>query len=111
MNGSSRKSMRTTAGLTVSGAASVLLLGMRVEADQIGRTSTVRVFLVAAIALIALAAPSKRGSRAFIGAAITMLVMTLALRLGDRAPQGLVVMLIAIASLVAVLRSPNHATN
>jgi len=111
VNGRGRLSTPTIAALAMAGAASVLLLGLWVEADQIGRTSTVRIFLVAAIALIAVAAaapPATRRYRAAIGGAVGMLVTTVVLTLGDRATQGLVVMLIAIASLMVALRVQGH---
>jgi hypothetical protein len=103
----------TTVALLVAGLATLASLGLRVEAGQIGRTSSVRVFLVAAIAMIAMAAAASatrhragapQRARTLVLGAMTMLGTAIALIVGNAAPQGLIVLLIALAALVVVSR-------
>lgn len=91
--------------LTVAGAATLLSLGLRVEGSQLGRTNAVRVFLVAALALIAMSSMSSSSpsrARTMVLGAMAMLGLTIALIVGNAAPQGLVVLLVALAALTYV---------
>lgn len=114
MTGGTVRNVRTAAlALAVAGAATLLSLGLPVEGSQVGRSSSVRVFLVAALALIALAAVSSSSpsrSRSLMLGAMAMLGLTIALIVGNPAPQGLVVLLIALAGVTYVWsdqRRPN----
>ncbi len=109
MNDASTSDVRhVPVALAIAGAATVLTLGLRVEGGDIGRTNPVRVLIVAAIALIALAAVSASPSRSrhlSLGA-IVMLGVTIALIVGDAAPQVLIVLLIAVGALVWARKQP-----
>lgn len=103
----------TSVALAVAGAATVISLGLRVEGDQIGRMNTVRVFLVAAIALMVMAASSSSApnrARTLVLGAIAMLGTTIALIVGNAAPQGLIVLLIALGALVYVRQQQRVTT-
>lgn len=95
----------TAIALAVAGAATLLSLGLRVEGSQLGRANSVRVFLVAALALVAMSAvssPSPSRARIMVRGAMAMIGLTIALTVGNAAPQGLVVLLVALAALTYV---------
>jgi len=88
-------------------------MGLRVEGSQLGRASSVRVFLVAALALIAMSAVSSSSpsrARTMVRGAMAMLGLTIALIAGNAAPQGLVVLLVAIAALTYVWNDQRRPT-
>lgn len=108
MNQTSSGIRQSSVALAVAGLATLLTLGLPVEGATIGRTNSVRVFLVAAIALIAIAALSAspvRVRKLTLGA-VVMLGITIALIVANAAPQGLIVLLIALGALVWARKAP-----
>lgn len=108
MNSASTGIRQSSVALAAAGLATLLTLGLPVEGETIGRTNSVRVFLVAAIALIAMAALSASPDRVrkLSLAAVVMLSVTIALIVGNAAPQGLIVLLIALGALVWAHEAP-----
>jgi hypothetical protein len=89
--------------LWVAIAATVLSLGLPLEADLLGREHRVRVLLVGAIVLIALAlgAPTRRSKADhLVVAALVLLGFTAALVARAMVPSGAVLLALAIGSLL-----------
>jgi hypothetical protein len=94
---------RRSPALWVAIAASVLCLGLPIVAGFPGRVLTVRVLLVGAVVLIALALAApvvRRRERHLVVGAVVLLGFTAALLVRALAPTGLVLLAIAIGSLL-----------
>jgi hypothetical protein len=110
-----RDAARGSAPLWVAIVATVLSLGLPLAADLPGRALTVRVLLVGAVVLLAIAAFRSRPRDArehLVVAALGLLVFTAALVIRAITPTGAVLLTIAIGSLLwqrhAWARSPDE---
>jgi len=91
----------TKGALFAAGATALLALGLPVAAGFPGRFLTIRLFLVAALAFIALAwaSASHRRQQQFVFGALVMFGTTIALILRNASTQGLVVLLVGFGAL------------
>lgn len=100
---------RSVTALWVAAASTALSLGLPLHGGSPGRVLPVRVFLVAAIVLISIAAAGhldRRTVRGLTSLAIGSLVATLGLVLAGVAPAGLIVLLVAVTALVWACKQP-----
>jgi hypothetical protein len=89
--------------LLIGGGATLLMLGLPLEGTTAGRFLTERVFLVAALVVIALAAApghSRARANAMLNVALGLLGITAALVLADIAPAGAILLGVVVASLL-----------